>query len=292
MSCGSLWAQQLPENEVQVNFSSYFDSFDVSIVYPSVSLTKKVSESTSVTGRYLVDMVSAASIKYAGTTSAEGSVRQVDTVTSASGRRGGEGEELFQFDDVRHELGLGLTQVVGLGTVSFNGIYSKENDYSSATIASTLSQSFAKKNTTIGLGVVRSWDKVFPSNQTWTRNKDVTTLSANVSQVLNTRMVAQVLGSYRTDKGYLADAYQQVLIGGQSFDPVHPDQRIQKALAGRLKFRLNDQSSLQLGYRYYWDDWDMTSHTGSLDYKRYVSSNIILGLGLRSYVQNQSYFFK
>jgi hypothetical protein len=168
--------QSLPENEVQINFSSYFDSFDVSIVYPNVSVYKKVSESTSITERYLVDMVSAASIKGSGSSSLAASelrspaasspeqparIRVVDTITSASGRvisrndggttdsggaydYSGAYEEGFKFDDVRQETGLGITQLVGLGTASLNGIYSRENDHSSATIASSISQSFAK----------------------------------------------------------------------------------------------------------------------------------------------------
>lgn len=293
--CGTVMAQALPEDEIQINFSNYFDSFDVAIIYPSVTLTKKMSESTSVTGRYLVDMVSAASIKNAGS-SGEGEASsdedeeyqtRVDAVTSASGY--GEGSA---FDDVRYEAGLGFTQLVGLGTMSVNGIFSRENDYQSATIASSLSQSFAKKNTTIGVGFVRSWDTVSPETKDWERDKNVTTLSANVSQILSTRVVAQVLGSYTTESGYLADAYQQVTINGEDLDPIHPDNRVRKAAAGRLKFRLTEKSSMQVGYRYYWDDWDVTSHTGSLNYKRYLSSNVIVGLGVRSYLQGRASFFK
>ncbi|MBT4137703.1 MAG: DUF3570 domain-containing protein [Candidatus Latescibacteria bacterium] len=295
--CSGAMAQALPEDEIQINFSNYFDTFDVAIIYPSVTLTKKMSESTSVTGRYLVDMVSAASIKNTGS-SGDGEAfsddddddeyqTDVDGVTSASGY--GEGPA---FDDVRYEGGLGFTQLVGLGTMSVNGIFSRENDYQSATLASSLSQSFAKKNTTLGVGFVRSWDTASPETKDWERDKNVTTFSANVSQVLNTKMVAQVLGSYTTESGYLADAYQQVTINGETLDPVHPNRRIRKAVAGRLKFRLTEKSSMQLGYRYYWDDWDVKSHTASLNYKRYVSPNVIVGLGVRSYLQGRASFFK
>ena len=40
-------AQDLPADEVQVNVSGYFDSFNVSVVYPNLSFTRRVSESTS-----------------------------------------------------------------------------------------------------------------------------------------------------------------------------------------------------------------------------------------------------
>jgi hypothetical protein len=50
-----------------------------------------------------------------------------------------------------------------------------------------------------------------------------------VSQVLSTRMIVQVLGSYTTDSGYLADAYQQisVLVKQVSLDKTREVQRIQ-----------------------------------------------------------------
>jgi len=60
----------------------------------------------------------------------------------------------------------------------------------------------------------------------------------------------------------------------------------------RFKYRLNEGSSLQMGYRYYWDSWAVKSHTVSEQYQRYVSPHVIVGLGLRSYFQNRAPFFK
>jgi hypothetical protein len=74
--------------------------------------------------------------------------------------------------------------------------------------------------------------------------------------------------------------------------PVHPGLRLQKAAAARFKYRLNEKSSLQMGYRYYWDSWGVRSHTVSEQYQRYISPHVIMGLGLRSYFQNRAFFFK
>jgi len=92
MSVSSTIAQELPSDEIQVNLSSYFDNFNVQIVYPNIAYTRKVSEKTSMTGRYLIDVVSAASIR-GETPESEGddddrSRQVVDVVTSASGRNG------------------------------------------------------------------------------------------------------------------------------------------------------------------------------------------------------------
>ena len=273
-------AQDLPQDEIQVNVSGYFDSFDVAVIYPNVSLTKRVTETTSLTGHYLVDMVTAASI---GNLMAE-----PDAVTSASGRgRGGS-----SFDDVRHEASLGFTQRIAGRLLSLNGIYSQENDYASTTIASTFTQSFARQNTTLQLGLVQSWDKVSPVTKDWTRDKRVTTLSASLSQILSKRLIAQLLYSYMLNTGHLSDDYKLVTIAGEPFDPIHPDRRVRQAASLRFNYRLNEKSALQVGYRYYWDTWSVNSHTVSGLYQRHLSRALTLGIGLRSYVQSKASFFK
>jgi hypothetical protein len=54
-----------------------------------------------------------------------------------------------------------------------------------------------------------------------------------------------------------------------------------------------DNASLQLGYRYYWDDWDIRSRTVDAKALRYFAEkNVTLGLGLRLYGQTRADFFK
>jgi len=154
------FAQLLPANETQVSFSGYFDDFSVSVLYPSISLTKHISETTSINGRYLVDMITAASIR------SNSPSPKVDVVTSASGRRSGEYEPPA-FDEVRHEFNLGFAQLLGSGLLTLDGLYSTESDYTSSTLIGNFTQYFAENNTSLQLGVVRSWDKVFPKTKNW-----------------------------------------------------------------------------------------------------------------------------
>jgi len=250
-----------------------------------------------MTGRYLIDVVSAASIR-GETPESEGndddrSRQVVDVVTSASGRGG---EEPEGPDDLRHEFGFGVTQLMAGSTISVNGIYGTENDYSFRTIATTLSRSFAKKNTTIQLGFVRSWDEVFPASKDWRRDKNVLSYSANLTQILSPRVVSQFLFSYSDNNGHLSDDYQLVTIDRGTrtdvVDPIHPNTRARKALGTRLKIRTDPKSSLEAGYRYYWDTWEVDSHRFSLNYKRRVSHGTTFGLGLRTYLQGSAFFFQ
>ena len=310
--CRILTGQDLPVNELQVNFSGYFDSFNVNVLYPNISLTTRVSESTSINARYLVDMITAASIRGSSNksgvsendergfddkispTSRTTATKKVDAVTAASSS-GGRFEQP-SFDDVRNEFNLGVTHLFAGNRISVNGIYSRESDYSSKTIAGTISRNFALKNTMIELGYVHSWDLVFPVTKGWTRTKNVVTYSANFSQLLGKNALIQFLSSYMEYSGYLADAYQQISIGPPDnptpYDPVHPDKRIRRALGSEFKFRVSQSSSVQIGYRYYWDSWEIRSHTISTNYMTYLSPHVIFDLGLRHYLQSRAYFFK
>ncbi len=279
-------SQELSDEEIQANFNAYFDNSRVGIVYPSVSLNKNIGENTSVTGRYLVDVISAASMK---------SHFEVDGVTSATSKDEGGGDNTP--DEVRHEMGIGITQILGSSTISLNGLYSTEHDYTSKTLALSYAIPFAKKNSTIQVGFVRSWDKVFPQVRSWKRDKDVTTFSGSFSQILSKRLIAQFDVWYSQNKGMLSDSYQVVEIlennSVKYLEPIHPSERIRKAAGIRTNYKLTDISSIQIGYRYYWDDWKVKSNTVNVFYQRYFAKEkIILGLGVRGYFQSEAEFFK
>ena len=296
--CSIGFAQLLPSNETQVNFSGYFDSFNVQVLYPSISITKRVSESTSINARYLVDMITAASIRSHSPGSRSTALQKVDVVTSASGRTvsGGNGYSQPAFDEVRHEFNVGITHLFGKTILSADALYSTESDYTSSTLIGNLTQYLAENDATIQLGFVRSWDKVFPKTKPWKKDKNVTTLNANFSQVVSKRLILQLLTTYTDNNGLLSDNYQLVpiTIAGKDslFDPVHPDLRIRRAAAFSVKYRLTDESSIQAGYRYYWDTWDINANTFSINYERYLSKHVILGTGWRSNFQTQAFFFK
>ena len=303
ISATALFAQEMTENEMQFNLNGYFDNFHVQIFYPSFSITKQINPSTQVNGHYLVDAISAASMRSRfdvdGVTSATSpngikqAAEAVDGVTSASTRSEGGGGS----DEVRNEFSGGITRQIGAGSMSANGIFSTEHDYTSKTVTSQISWPFAKKNTIVQLGVVRSWDTSFPDTRTWKKHKDVVTLSGGFTQVLSTRAIAQVDASYATHKGFLSDPYQVIrIIEGDTFKTLEsksPDSRIRKAVGIRLNYKIARMSALQLGYRYYWDDWEIKSHTiHAMLQKHLMEKNVTIGLGWRYYTQSKAYFFQ
>lgn len=278
-------SQDLPENELQVNLNSYFDSFNVKIVYPSVSFTKKLTDSSSVNIRYLVDVISAASMR---------SLFKVDGVTSATNKEDGGGDDTP--DEVRHEFGAGITQGIREGVLAVNGLFSKEHDYQSVTLAGTFSYPFARKNTTLQLGLVRSWDEVSPQIRDWKKDKNVYSFSLTLTQILSKKLISQGIFSYNLSRGLLSDPYQVVeIIAGdeiRNFEPIHPDERVRKAIGFRTNYKVDRNSALHFGLRYYWDNWEVSSFTTSISFQQHLSDAATIRLGFRNYVQSRAFFFK
>ncbi len=280
------YAQDIPEDELDVRINSYFDNFRVTVIYPQISISKKLSDGTSISVRYLSDIISSASMR---------ANFQVDGITSATTRKQGGGDDTP--DEWRHEFGTGITQKVFQGILSLNASYSREHDYSSKTIVGSLSYPFAKKNTVLQFSVIKNFDKVFPQIRTWTKERNTASFNAGLTQILSKNIITQFDGTYSTISGYQLDGYQvvRIIINSNTFrtyEPIHPDFRVRRALGMRTNFGLTKNFTLQLGYRYYWDSWDVKSHTISVKFSNNFSAIVSGSLELRHYLQTKAFFFK
>jgi hypothetical protein len=280
-----IFAQEMPDDEIQVNFNSYFDNFRLNVIYPSINVTKSLDKNTSISGSYLVDAISSASMKMKF---------QVDGITSATTNKNGGSDNTP--DELRHQLNLGITRNISGVTISADGMYSIEHDYSSKTFAANLSIPFAKKNTVLQLGYAGNFDKVFPQTRTWTKDRTTSVFNLGLTQILSKKIVAQFDFSFINADGYMLDGYQIVrIVNGYSLktlEPIEPEKRIRKAAGIRTNFAVSKLSTLLLGYRYYWDTWDIKSHTLDAEFKTHLSENMNVIFSLRQYFQTKAYFFK
>ncbi len=292
-------AQELAPDEVQVNFNTYFDNFDVKIVYPDLYINKKIGEKTTINGRYLVDVISSASMKshFKNVYSFENHNRGIDAYTSATSKTYGGGDDTP--DELRHEISFGITHFFGETSVSLNNIYSTEHDYNSETIAATISMPFAKKNTTVSLGIVKSFDKVKPEIRSWNNDKDVLTVNLGISQIFSLKFIGQMELYYSNMSGYLSDPYAVVKVVDTNYftmslyEPLSPDKRNRYAVGIKGLYRVSENTSAELGYRYYTDDWEIKSHTINTKYKIMMKEEkIVLALGYRFYSQSACEFYQ
>ncbi len=280
-------AQDISEDELQARINTYFDNFGVTVYYPSIDYTKKLSRNTSISARYLTDVISAASMR---------SNFQIDGITSATPKKEGGSDNTP--DEWRHEIGLGVTQRVIQGTASLNGSYSIEHDYSSKTFFASINYPFAQKNTYLTLGISGSFDKIFPQIRNWTRTRNTYSINWAFSQILSKNIITQLDASYIDVSGYQLDGYQIVRIyddkkgAFRNLEPVHPDKRIRRAVGLRTNIGITNNLTLQPGYRYYWDSWDVRSNTIYAILSNNFSEVLSGSLEYRQYFQTKAYFFK
>jgi len=175
------YSQTEPADEIEFDINTYFDNFRLNVYYPYLNVTKNLGNNTTINGSYLVDAISSASMQM---------IFRVDGITSATNNKTGGSDNTP--DELRHQLSLGITKIFSEISVSANGMYSIEHDYSSKTFAANLSIPFAKKNTILQLGYAGNWDKVFPQVRTWTKDRNTTTINLGLTQILSKNIISQL----------------------------------------------------------------------------------------------------
>jgi len=72
----------------------------------------------------------------------------------------------------------------------------------------------------------------------------------------------------------------------------HPSERGRDDYFVDLSQYLKNRSSLKVGYRYYSDDWGVTSHTLGAKLTQYVTNKFIVRYRYRFYDQQAAYFYR
>jgi hypothetical protein len=70
-----------------------------------------------------------------------------------------------------------------------------------------------------------------------------------------------------------------------------PDLRTKIPVGARLNYYMNERVSIRTYYRYYWDNWNITSHTASVEIPIKVSDKFTVFPMYRYYSQQQSNYF-
>ncbi|WP_419813585.1 DUF3570 domain-containing protein [Bacterioplanoides sp.] len=210
-------------------------------------------------------------------------------------------------DEHRRSFGLGwLTRDKQRNELFVGADYSSEPDYiSRAVSASYLWFTDASKNTSLTIGSSLQSNRSLVFNEFFdTHWEDLTAfnLELGISQVVSPRSVLSANVFALRDSGYLTNHYQTILrLADINDDGVfetllaaehRPDLR--RAAGTSLKWMMQWQSyyATHTGYRFYYDDWGIQSHT--LDFKQYltVMDELTLSLVWRYYDQTEADFYK
>lgn len=202
------------------------------------------------------------------------------------------------FKDRRFSIDAAVSRPVSNSITLTGGLrLSSEYDYSSVGVNAAVEKRFDNNRTRIGLSGAVSRDIIKPINGTPTPFEDITTEIDNdelfyspekkrkvtsdvvlsVTRFLSPETVVRVNYALSVADGYLTDPYKiiSVVQSIDSTDPGEParslyehrpDNRTGHALYGQIK-RSTPLGVPDVSYRFYFDNWGITSHTVTLSWR-------------------------
>ncbi|MDA3904811.1 MAG: DUF3570 domain-containing protein [Bacteroidales bacterium] len=128
------------------------------------------------------------------------------------------------------------------------------------------------------------------------------TLGLGFSQILSKKLQGSLALDLVQQEGLLSTPFQRVYFSDvdDSFienfhlaDDIErlPDSRFKVAVGGRLNYYINETFVLRTYYRYYFDDWGISSHTASIELPIKISSKFTLYPSYRFYSQTAADYF-
>jgi len=184
------------------------------------------------------------------------------------------------------------------GTVTTRLGYSTEKDYQSLNGSVSADFDFNKQLTTLSVGVGYSDDEIEPTDSDIFATRVVhaiktsRTVFAGLSQVLGKNDVIQSGVSYTHLSGFLSDPYKLVFVDGTLAADSRPDQRDQFAWTTQYRhFFTGLNAALHADYRFYQDDWSVTSNTVTLAWYQNIGESWKVVPSVRYYSQDDADFY-
>ncbi len=209
---------------------------------------------------------------------------------------------------------------------SANAYFSTEYDYFSIGFGGSYSRLFNEKNTELTISgnvFLDKWNAIYPielregffddritGNGTYNpnfnvfekENRNSYSVSLSFSQILSKKLQGALFVDFVSQNGLLSTPFQRVYFGDaedffiddfQLADDVEqlPDNRFKVPFGGRLNYYVNDLLVLRSYYRFYWDDWGITSHTASIEAPFKLTDKFTLYPSYRYYTQSEADYF-
>ena len=207
---------------------------------------------------------------------------------------------------------------------SANAYISAEYDYFSLGFGGSYTRLFNEKNTEVSISgqvYLDSWNSQYPIelrggftgaapgySPNFTpfedEGRNSYSLSLSISQILSKRLQGSIALDVVLQDGLLSTPFQRVYFGDvddffledfQLADDIErlPDTRFKIPLGLRLNYYLNDFAILRTYYRFYYDDWGITSNTANLEIPLKLNDKFTVYPNYRYYSQTAAdYFFE
>jgi Protein of unknown function (DUF3570) len=260
---GLNWAQ----NQVDVQFHSFQDTRGVTVLTPTIDVSKDFTDRTALRLRFGVDAITAAS----------DSCARCHPGGANNGRVVLNGSLIRKYGDTSWTIG---------------GEVSKEKFYSAVTGLTSLSRNLNAGNTTVAAGFSFSLNRPMLHPTFQTERQFDTDVYGSVTQTLSKTTIAQVGYELNQVNGYQTNPFLRVLVNGNLTLGNEPSARTRHAVTARLKQALPGETFLEADYRRYMDSWSIDSNSLSVSLSHQFSPRILLGGTYRWYDQTAAYFYQ
>ncbi|MCF6234884.1 MAG: DUF3570 domain-containing protein [Gammaproteobacteria bacterium] len=310
-------AQQANATEIDTSYLFYSEADDRVTVNKIITKTKTpLGDNDVISLEAVYDTVTGAT--------PTGAVKSVSTVSVTTPSSGGSGfktaagtPDLVEFNDTRVGIDVGwVHRHSRTFKMNYGASVSLESDYESYGGSLIFDKETSNRNLTFSAGIAGAYDTISQrSGQTPKPMGDVQENSGNpeffgkgnkrsyeallgISSITNRRTVTQLNYTISSTEGYMTDPYKLISMtdsGGveeKRYYESRPENRLQQTLYSALVHQLKNKNTIHLSYRFYLDDWDITSHT--FDYKHRIkfTKNYYLEPHIRLYTQTAADIFQ
>jgi len=284
------------ENYVSVEYLQYNENDNrVSVQAPSVSASMDFGTDFNLKADFVSDALSGATPTF-----------KSDSGSGASSRNNN-GNYVYanqDFSEVRNAWSLLLTTRFDNRDELYTGIgYSAESDFYSKTASfEYMHYTDSSHNRALIGGLGFTSNKILNygydtgSGASQQESSSSLNLEVGVSQVLNKNSSVKVSLFNISDSGYLTNPHANVVrdFNQQTQRLVtesRPDKRVAYGTDIKYVNKITDTISYNGTYRFYRDDWKISSHTISSDLYYTLNKAFIFGGGLRYYTQSEASFY-
>lgn len=299
----------------------YSEKDRVSLVEPVMRISKEIDDDEFINVRMVADVLTGASPNGAAPSDTP------QTFTTPSGKSTyTEAANTTPLDDTFKDSrgAINLEWDTPLTTTlrgTFGGNFSNEHDYLSTGLSVVFAQDINQRHTTLSLGLSLNNDTVnpeggvpvgltemptFPTRKATDgseQDKTIKEVLFGVTQIINRSTLMQANYSWGNSDGYLTDPYKILSVlendGSGNLRATNPyvyenrpDKRTYQIVFWKAVHQFKNEHVLNLSYRYFWDDWDIQSHTIDMRYRFDFDGGHYLQPHLRYYQQGAADFYR
>jgi hypothetical protein len=268
-------------------FNLYSDVQGVNVHSQYANTNFKLTPEVNLSLQWVHDVVNFPAIE-----AAPGTDEAADAITSASRPIASAADPYVDYVKVRNSLE---------GNASYHGASggyyaSRESDYFAQMVSGSYNHNVQNDNLNLSAGASYSWDHITPLQDADTQGtpdyRRTTHWNVVATQVLTRTTVLRAGAEFNTVNGLQHDPYRNVYVAGTNVPENHPDHRVRRDLFMGVNQYFYNRSSVNVEYRYYNDDWGVSSHTVGVKLNQYVTDAVTVRYRYRYYGQNAATFYR